>query len=113
MPAVEVWGQDFHLSAGSFANGQNASPKMIRAPIGKVVAGDAGDDDMLEAEAERSLCDPFGFVIRKGFGMASFNGAKAAGPGADTAENHESGGLSRPAFTAVGALGFRADRFEL
>ena len=86
---------------------------MFRAAVGEVVAGDGGDDDVLEFEALRGGGDAGGFVGFEGEGFRGGDGAEAAGARAAVAGDHEGGGAAAPAFPMVRALGAFADGVEV
>ena len=48
--AVEVGGQDLDGGSGPLPDGQDAAAEVVGAAVGEVVAGDGGDDDVLQAE---------------------------------------------------------------
>src|SRR2546425_5731324 len=86
---------------------------MVGAAIGKVVAGNGGNDDMPETQATSGLGHAIRFVgfqcVRSGRGDC----AKAARAGAAVASNHEGGGALAPAFPMVRAAGALTNSVEL
>ena len=88
------------------------SAKMLRAAVGQVVAGDAGDDDVLEAERADRLGDAARLVVVEPGRAAGLDRAEAAGPGAGVAQDHDRGGALVPALPDVRAVGLLADRVE-
>ena len=85
----------------------------VRAAVGEVVAGDAGHDDVLEAEGSDRLRDPSWLVLVVPGGPAGLHGAEAAGPGARVAEDHDRRGALVPALPDIRAAGLLADRVEV
>ncbi len=110
--AVEVGRQDFDRRAGRLADGQDATPEVLRAAVGEVVAGDGRDDDVSQAEPRAGFGEAFGFVVRDGLRMSALHRAEAARAGADVAEHHERRRAAGPALRAVGAAAALADRFK-
>ena len=80
----KVWGAIRAQSADDFG-------EMLGTFVRKVVARDAGDDDMFETELFRRLGDARGFVRERIEGLAAPGGDRAeiAGARAAFAENHE------------------------
>lgn len=102
--ALEVGDEDFDLAAGdAFADGADGGGEDGGAAVLLVVAVDAGDDGVFEAEGGAGFGDAAGFVEVHFEGGALLDGAKAAAPGAEVAQNHEGGGALVPAFAEVGA----------
>ena len=89
------------------------SAKMWAPPSAQVVAGDAGDDDVLEPEGADRLGDPSRFVLVVPGGPAGLHGAEAARPGARVAEDHDRRGALVPALPDVRAAGLLAHRVEV
>ena len=85
----------------------------VRPAVGQVVTGDAGDDDVLEAERRDGLGDPSRLVVVEPGGPAGLDRAEAAGPGARVAEDHDRGGALVPALPDVRAVGLLADRVQV
>ena len=83
-----------------------------RAAVGQVVAGDAGDDDVLQAERADRLGDASRLVVIEPGRAAGLDRAEPAGPGAGVAEDHDRGGALVPALPDVRAVGLLADRVE-
>ena len=108
--ALKVGDEDFDAAAGRLAanlfddHGEDA-----RAADEVVVAVDAGDDGVLQAQCGDSLGDAARLVEVDGLGAALGDGAKAAAAGAQVAEHHEGGGFVVPALADVGAVGALAD----
>ena len=74
-----------------------------RAPVGQVVAGDAGHHGVAEPHPLDRVGHPLGLVGRQGQRMAGVDLAEAAGPGAALAVDHEGGGAVGPALVDVRA----------
>lgn len=95
------------------ANEGDTLRKMRGSAILEVIAVNAGDDHMLEAE----LAHRFGKVLRlmwvEFIGRTRRDVAKRAGTGAHTAQNHHRGVAFAPAFANVGASRFFAYGVEL
>jgi len=108
--ALKVWDQDLAAAAwGLAANLGNDQSKGARATDQIIVAIDAGNDGMLQAERSDSLSHAAGLVKVDGLGAAFGHGAEAASACAEIAQHHEGGSLVMPAFADVGALGALAD----
>lgn len=110
--AAEVGGEHFDGGSCFLADGDDRFVEVFGSAIGEVVAGDAGDDDVFQAETQGGFGDAFWLINFDGLGLAAVDGAEAAGASADRAENHEGGRLVRPALGAVGALARLANGFE-
>ena len=112
--ALEVGGEDFDAGAGrlsadfadDFDEGAGGAEVVV-------VAVDAGDDGVGEAELGDGVGDAARLVEVDGLGLALGDGAEAAAAGAEVAEHHEGGGLLVPALADVGALGALADGVEV
>ena len=52
------------------ADGQDAAAEVVGAAVGQVVAGDRGDDDVLQAEPGAGLGQAVGLVEGDGLGLA-------------------------------------------
>ena len=112
--AVEVGDQDLDAHAGaSVAELADRGRERAGAAVGQVVAGDRGDDDVLEAHLRDGLGDPARLVVVEPGGLAGLDRAEAAGPGADVAQDHDRGRALVPAVPDVGAAGLLADRVEV
>jgi hypothetical protein len=110
---VEIRGEDLEDGVGvALADGFEGEAEVVGAAVGKVIAGDGGDDDMAELEAGDGFGDPSGLVGFEGEGFGGGNGAEAARAGAAIAGDHEGGGGAAPAFPVVGATGAFADGME-
>ena len=83
-----------------------------RPTVGQVVAGDAGHDDVLEAQSAERLGDPARLVVVEPGRPAGLDRAEATGPGAGVAQDHDRGGALVPALPDVGAAGLLADGVE-
>ena len=103
-----------HLDDGprGLSDRHDRALKVLGAAVGQVVAGDARDHDVGEAEPAGRLRHPLGLVDLECLRLALRHRAEPAGPRADVAENHERGRALRPALEPVGALGRGADRLE-
>ena len=112
--ALEVGDEDFDAAAGGLAaNLFDDQGEGARAAEEVVVAIDAGDHCVLQAERGHCLGDPARLVEVDGLGAALGHGAEAAAAGAEVAEHHEGGGFVVPALADVGAVGALADGVEL
>ncbi len=81
--AVEVRREHLDDDVGvDGADGLDRAGKMQGSSVGHVVAGDGGDDDMLELETADRLGDALGLVFLKREGFGRGNGAETAGAGA-------------------------------
>ena len=112
--AVEVGDQDLDSHPG--AGGPQAADRLGEDPgaaVGQVVAGDAGDDDVLEAERGDRLGDPARLIVVEPGRPAGLDGAEPAGPGAGVAEDHDRRRALVPALPDVRAAGLLADRVQL
>ena len=104
--ALEVGNEDFDAAAGGLAaNLVDDHGEDARAADEVVVAIDAGDDGVLQAERGDGFGDAARLVEVDGLGAALGDGAKAAAARAQVAEHHEGGRLVVPALADVGALG--------
>ena len=83
-----------------------------RPTVGQVVAGDAGHDDVLEAQAAERLGDPPRLVVVEPGRPAGLDRAEPAGPGAGVAQDHDRRGPLVPALPDVRAVGLLADGVE-
>ena len=110
--AVEVGGQHLDRRPGPGADGQDAAAEVVGAAVGQVVAGHRGDHDVLQAEPGARLGQAVGLVEGHGLGHAALDGAEAARPGADLAQDHERRGPAGPALRAVRAPRALADRLQ-
>ena len=89
------------------------SAKIRDAAVGQVVAGDAGDDDVLQAEGADRLGDATRLVVVEPGGPAGLHGAEAAGARARVAEDHDRRRALVPALADVRAAGLLADGVEV
>ena len=88
-------------------------PREMRgAAVGKVVAIDRGDDDVVERERGDGAADLDRLVSVGRLGRAVRDVAVAARPRAGVAENHERRRAVVPALADVRAVGFLADRVQ-
>lgn len=111
---VEIGDEDFDDDAGiDLADGADGFAEMLGSTVFKVVAGDGGDNDVLEVHAAGGFGDAGWFIGFEGVRSGGFYGAEAAGAGALVTGDHESGGALAPAFPTVGALGLLADGHQL
>ena len=111
--AVEVGDQ--HLDAHARALAPQLADRVgedVRAAVGQVVARDAGDDDVLEAHLLDRLGDAARLVLVVPRRPAGLDGAEAAGPGADVAEDHDRRRALLPALPDVWAVRLLAHRVE-
>src|SRR5512138_298212 len=77
---IEIGGEDLDDGGGiQLANGFDCLPEMAGAAIGKVIAGDGGDDDVLEAHPAGGLGDAQWFISLKGQRFGGGDGAEGAG----------------------------------
>src|SRR6185312_16504387 len=86
--------------------------KMLRAAIGKIVAVDGGDHDMVEPKLEGRLRDMLGLARIERAGHAGLDVAEGAGAGAGVAHDHEGRVLLVPALADVRAARLLADRVK-
>ena len=111
--ALEVGDEHFDAAAGGLAaNLFDDQGEGARAAEQIVVAIDAGNDGVVQAERGDGLRDAAGLVEVDGLGAAFGHGAEAAAAGAEVAEHHEGGGFVVPALADVGAVGALADGVE-
>src|SRR6185369_17339755 len=87
--------------------------ELPRAAVGKIVAIDGGDDDMLETKLRGCGCDMLRLERVDGSGDPRLHVAEGAGPGAGVAEDHHRRVLLGPALTNVRAGRFLAHRGEI
>ena len=85
----------------------------VGAAVGQVVAGDARDDDVLQAQSGDRLGDAARLVIVEPGRAARLDVAEAAGAGAGVAQDHDRGGALVPALPDVRAVGLLADGVEV
>ena len=103
--SLEVGDEDFDAASGRLVadlvddHGEDAS-----AAEEIVVAVDAGDDGVFEAEGGDGFGHAAGLVEVDGLRAALGDGAESAAAGAEVAEHHEGGGFVMPALADVGAL---------
>ena len=112
--AVEVGDQDLDAHPG--AGRPEAADRLGEDPgaaVGQVVAGDAGDDDVLEAQRGDRLGHPARLVVVEPGRPAGLDRAEPARPGAGVAEDHDRGRPLVPALPDVRAVGLLADRVQL
>ncbi len=110
---LKVGDQDFDPAAGShLTNLADGFGKHARAAPIVVIAIDAGDDRMPQAESGNCFGNPRRLLPVDGPRLAFGHGAEATVAGADVAEKHKRGGAMVPALAYVGALGRFADRMQ-
>jgi hypothetical protein len=111
--ALEVAGQDLerHVRAGRLDAADGLGP-VRRAAVGQVVAVDAGDHRVLEAELGQGLGHAARLVRIRGQGTPGRHVAEAARAGADVAQDHDGQRAPAPALADVGAAGALADRVQ-
>ena len=97
---------DFRIES---TNGFDGFPKVVRTAIRHIIAGDGGDDDMLESESLNTLGYTLRFILLKRKRLGCIHRAKAAGTGATVAGDHKRGCATAPAFPAIWALSAFAD----
>ena len=111
--AVEVGDEDLDAHPGrGLAHPADRLGEDARAAVGQVVAGDAGDHHVLQAEPADRLGDASRLVVVEPGRLAGLDRAEAAGPGAGVAQDHDRGGALVPALPDVRAVGLLADRVE-
>src|SRR6185437_13749122 len=110
---LEVGNQDFHPAVRhEFANLANGFGKNSGAAQVVVIAIHAGDHSMLQAECGDSFSHATAFIPVDGARLALGHGTKAAAPGADISQQHESCSTVIPALADVGALSRLAHRVQ-
>jgi len=67
---------------------------------------------MAEAQSMSGFGDALGFIVLEGLGHPSRYSAETAGPRADVAQDHKSGGAPRVAFRPVGTPGILTDGLQ-
>src|SRR5215217_381721 len=111
--ALEVRGEDLdgaprHVGPDlAYGRGEDRG-----APVGQLVAVDAGYDGVIEAHLSGCVGDTPGFVEVELGRLACEDGAEATRAGADVAEDHEGGGPVVPALADVRAAGLLTDGVE-
>lgn len=111
--SLEIRDQDLDAAVREARAQQvDATGEMFRAPVGQVVPGDRGDDDVAEPEGADGLHEALRFVgvHRRGRPLADV--AVAAAPRAGVAQDEERGRSRPEALAPVGAEGFLADAVE-
>ena len=112
--AAEV--RDQHLDGAArvaLADRADRGGELRGAAVGQVVAVDRGDDGVRETQLPRGLGDARGLVGVDGSGLALADGAEAAVPRADVAQQHEGGGaFPGPTLMDVGAPRLLAHRHQ-
>ena len=112
--ALEVGGEDFDLRTRRLsANFVDDVDEGLGSAEVVVIAIDAGNDGVGEAELGNGIGDAAGLFVVDGLGLAFGDRAEAAAAGAEVAEHHEGSGLVVPALTDVGAVGGLADGVEV
>jgi hypothetical protein len=108
---VEIRNQDFDDDFRvCLSDGFDGEFEVLGSAVAEVVASDGGDDHVAKVHAARGLGDACGFVGFERVGLGGFHGAEPAGASAFITGDHEGGGALAPAFPAVWALGFFANR---
>ena len=111
--SLEVGNQHFDAAVGRHAadlldgHGEHA-----RAAQVVVVAIDAGHHRVLQSQLRHRIGNAPRLVKINRPGMSLGNGAEAAAPGADVAQQHEGGGAMVPALADVGTLRRLAHRVQ-
>ena len=88
--------------------GEGAGPA-----VRQVVAGNAGDHDVVQAHGGNGLSDTARLVVVEPRGLAGLNGTEPAGPRADVARDHHRRHALVPALPDVWADGLGAHRVEV
>ena len=91
----------------------DAAGERLGAAVGQVVAVHRGDDHVLQSHPVHRLGQSYRLERVEGRRSAVGDRAVGAVPGADVAQDHESGGLVLPAFADVGTAGLLADGMEV
>ncbi len=108
---AEIGGQDFDRGVRRVAAKRlDHLDELARAAVGQIVAVDAGDDDMLQAQFGRRDRDMLGLQRVDRARHPRLDVAEGAGPRAGVAEDHHRGVLLGPAFADVRAGRFLAHR---
>ncbi len=108
--ALKIGDQHFDAAAGSQpADLFDDHGECARASDEIIIAIDAGDDGVLQAEGGDGFGDAAGLVEIDGLGPAFGHGAKSAAARAQIAQHHEGRGFVLPALADVGALRALAD----
>ncbi|PZC45611.1 MAG: hypothetical protein C1O27_002276, partial [Chloroflexi bacterium] len=82
------------------------------ATVSKVVPVYGGNDAITESQAFHSPCKPCWFFQIQPHWLPGGNGAIAASPRTDIAQDHERGAAALPALAYVGAVGLFTDGVE-
>src|SRR5688572_22034083 len=112
---AEIWNENLDLGRwGQTLDFIDAGGEMSGALIGQIIAGYAGDDNVVEAKLKGGFGQALrlGNIGRLGLGIGLGYGAEGAAPGTGIAEDHESGGLVGVAIADVGALGLFTDGYQ-
>ena len=108
--SVEVWGQHFDNDARIFLpNGGNGPGKMRASAVGKIIAGNSGNNDVLETHPLGGFGNALRLVFFEGERFGRGHSAESACSRAMFAGDHEGGGSSAPTFPAVGTFSAFAD----
>ncbi len=103
--AAEVGRQHFDRALGhAVVHGADGGRPDGGAAVLEVVAGDGGDDGVLQIHAGDRLGHAGGLAEVELGRAAGLYRAKGAGTGADVTQNHDGGGATAPAFAHVRAL---------
>ena len=112
--ALKIRNQDLDRAARNpLMNLPDRLGEDVGAEIGKIVAVDGRDDRVLKLHLRDRLRDALrlrDIVLRR---PAVGDGAIGAVPGADVAQDHESGGAVLPTFADVGAVRLLADGMQV
>ena len=108
--ALEIAHQDFntHLRTRGVNLANRLGPDLC-ASIWEVVAVDAGDHHVLQADFRQDLGHPARLIVVGGHWFAGLDVAEAAASCARIAQNHDGRRTSLPALAHIGATGFLAD----
>ena len=110
--AEKIGRQHLDRRAGPLADRQHAAMKMLGAAVRQIIARDRSDDDVRQTQPGGRFGHALGLVLFDLLRLPLGDGAEAARPGADIAQDHERGRLLRVALHAVGAFGVVANRLQ-
>ena len=85
---------------------------MFRAAVGQIIAGNAGDDHVLQAQRPRRFGHTARLVGVNRLRFSLFHATEPAAARADIAQDQERGGLLRVTFHPVRTFGMVADRLQ-
>ncbi len=112
--ALEIGREDFDLGAGGlFTDLLDDVDEGLGGTEVVIIAVDAGDDGVGEAELGYGVGDAGGLGVVDRLGAALGDGAEAAAARAEVAEHHEGGRLVIPALADVRAVGGLADGVQV